>query len=285
MLTTRDIEVLKSVARYYVMTRGQINRLHFPTDVDGRITRKRLGLLHDAHLLNRAATQITNVTNGAPAYIYYPSADGCAFLAQELQEPSYKHVCTLTPNWMYLHHWVDVTETHMVLDKSISAFPVAALEGWMSEWDVANKDEKEPEKRYRLYTKLGPKLVCAPDAAFLLHREGYKKVFYLEEDRDTTKNADRVAAQKCYGYSVLYEERLHMRKHFPNANVEKFAVLFVTPSARRRDALRLAFNTRPAAGLYRFAAKPDLTPESFLRLPVWYPCLGDPLPLLKGGEG
>src|SRR3954462_11813373 len=120
---TRELEVLKSVARYYVMTRGQINRLHFPADADGRVTRKKLRLLHEAGLINRTSMQVVNPAMGAPAYVYYPSADGCAFLRQELShetvDEDFRHVCTLTPNWMHLYHWIDVTETHILLDKSV----------------------------------------------------------------------------------------------------------------------------------------------------------------------
>src|SRR5207247_448101 len=109
-------DVLTSVARYYTLTRGQINRLHFPSDIDGRVTRRRLRILHEAGLINRTSMQVVNPSMGAPAYVYYPSSDGCAYLAQELKDESYKGACTLTPNWMYLYHWIDVAETHIRLD-------------------------------------------------------------------------------------------------------------------------------------------------------------------------
>src|SRR5439155_18835789 len=145
--------------------------------------------------------------------------------------------CTLTPTWEYLYHWVEVAETHIRLDKAAHQFPAVTVSGWISEWSLADSREKEPEKRYRLYTRLGQKLVCAPDAAFLLEKDGFRKVFYVEQDRDTTKSADRVAAQKCHGYAGLFEKRLHVGRHFPTVNVEKFTVLFVTPTPKRRDAL------------------------------------------------
>src|SRR5438309_2425231 len=134
MLQLRDLEVLSSVARYYTLTRGQINRLHFPADIDGRITRRRLRLLHDAKLINRTSMQVVNPSMGAPAYVYYPSANGCAFLSQEYPEFSYAHVCTLTPNWMYLYHWVEVAETHIYLDKAVMKYPGVTVFDWMSEW-------------------------------------------------------------------------------------------------------------------------------------------------------
>ncbi len=73
MLQLRDTDVLASVARYYTLTRSQINRLHFPTDIDGRVTRRRLRVLHEAKLLNRTSMQVVNPSMGAPAYVYYPA--------------------------------------------------------------------------------------------------------------------------------------------------------------------------------------------------------------------
>lgn len=285
MLQIRDIELMASVVRYYTLTRSQINALHFPTDRDGRITRKRLNVIHELGLINRTNMQVVNPSMGAPAYVYYPSKQGCDFLAQELKDERYKAACTLTPHWMYLYHWVEVAQTHITLDQCVAKLDNVAVSQWMSEWLIANADEKEPDKRFKLYTKLGPKLVCAPDAAFLLEKDGFRKAYYLEQDRDTTKSADRVAAQKCQGYAGLFERRLHVGKHFPTANVDKFTVLFVTPSPRRREALRLAFSTKPAAWLYKFASQTELTPETFLTAPIWHSCLGEPSALLKqGGE-
>ena len=52
--------------------------------------------------------------------------------------------------------------------------------------------------------------MCAPDAAFLLQNGGFRKAFYIEQDRHTTESSDRVAAQKCHGYAGLFEKRLHI---------------------------------------------------------------------------
>lgn len=283
MLQLRDIEVIASVTRYYTLTRAQINRLHFANDHDGRITRKRLSIIHGEGLINRTNMQVVSPAMGAPAYVYYPSAQGCAFLAQELKDEQFKSACTLTPNWMHLYHWVEVAQTHITLDHAAMNIPGVKVESWISEWSIANPDEKEPEKRYKLYTKLGQKLVCAPDAAFLLEKEGFRKAYYIEQDRDTTKNADRVAAQKCHGFAGLFEKRAHISRHFPQCNVEKFAVLFVTPTPRRRDALRAAFRSKPAPWLYKFASQTELAPDTFLAGPIWYPCDGDATALLKDG--
>src|SRR5205807_104150 len=59
----------------------------------------------------------------------------------------------------------------------------ASLGGWIGEYDVINARAKNPEERYRLYTLISeePKrLVCNPDAAFLLPVGEHRRIFYLE---------------------------------------------------------------------------------------------------------
>ena len=63
--------------------------------------------------------------------------------------------------------------------------------------------------------------------------------------------------------------------------VPGFSVILIAPIYRRRDALRKAIKEKHGADLWRFAAQPDLTPESFLHDPVFFPCEGDPVPLVK----
>ncbi|MFN0051244.1 MAG: hypothetical protein ACKV0T_03585 [Planctomycetales bacterium] len=144
-----------------------------------------------------------------------------------------------------------------------------------------NKDDSVPEKRYRLYTLLRaePKLICAPDAAFLLSMQGHKKVFYVEQDRNTS-GVLQVASSKTKGYAVMAELNLQ-RRHFPQETVNAFAVIMVAPSPKRREALRAAIKEKPGAHLWRFASATDLTPEKFLHSPVFYPCVGEPTSLIK----
>lgn len=119
MITPRDTAVLASLAHYYTLTRVQITRLHFPDDPDGRTTRKRLQLLFDAKLLSRTHMQVVNPTMGAPAPVYYPSPAGCAWLAQEREDPRYLRTCTQTPTWQNLYHWVQVADVHILFDQGI----------------------------------------------------------------------------------------------------------------------------------------------------------------------
>ena len=284
MLTDRDTRVVASVAHYYTLTRAQINRLHFPEDDDGRLTRRRLQVLLDAKLIHRTTMQVVNPAQGAPAPVYYPSREGCAFAAQETGDERLRSACCLTPTWQNLYHWVRVAETHILADRAVHHVGGVTIPEWYGEWSVVNAEERTPEKRYRLYTRLTERIVCVPDAAFLLEKGSHRKAFYLEQDRDTTKNAERVAAQKHTGYSLMVQQGGH-RKHFPSANVPDFTVLAIAPTERRREALRKAFATQLGAKLWKFASLTDLRAETLLMAPVWHACDGTASSLIRTEGG
>lgn len=281
MITDRDILILVAVVHYYVLNRQQIQRLVFPTDTSGRITRRRLQMLVDEHFISRQTVQFCHPTT-APAPVYFPAKRGCEFLAEHFEDPRYLLAPTAAPIPHHTYHWLAVSDTHIALEEAIQKQTAACLAGWINEWDVVNKDESRPEKRYRLYTLIRehPRLICAPDAAFLLSMQGHSKVYYLEQDRSTS-GVQQIASSKTLGYAAMAEGQFH-RRHFPNATVPGFSVLMVAPSAKRRDSLRRAIKGKPGAGLWRFVAAGDLKPAELLYEPIYYTCANDePQPLLR----
>ncbi len=281
MVTERDLLILRAVARYYVLNREQIQRLIFPDDTNGRITRRRLQSLVDAHLLSRQPMLVAYPANGVPAPVYFPSRPGIEMLAEMTGDDWLLAVSSQTPSMHHVWHWLAVSETHIAFDQAIALQTGVEIVDWFNEFDVVNSHELTPELRFKLYTVLRstPRLVCAPDAAFLLRTRGHSKVFYLEEDR-ATSGVQQIAATKTQGYAVLAEVFGH-RRHFPDATIDKFTVLMVAPTARRRDALRKAIHDKPGAQLWRFASAEDMQPERLLHEPIWYSCEGDPAPLIK----
>jgi hypothetical protein len=288
-LTDRDTCILSKVVKYYVLSRPQLQRLCFPSDKTGRVTRRRLQALVSSGLLSRHRAQVV-YPNSAPAgSVYYPSEKGVTLLAEYTGDNAILLTPTQQPVPHHVAHWLAVSDTHISLNEAIAAQQRVILEGFINEWDVVNKEETEPHRRFRLLTLLteSPKLVCAPDAAFMLtvpvnseqSTAVFSKVFYLEEDR-ATSGVNQVAARKCKGYAALAEARLHA-KHFPATNVQTFTVLCIAPNARRREALRKAFGGKVGSQLWRFASVDELTPETFLHEPIWYPVSGEPMPLVK----
>ena len=137
------------------------------------------------HYLHRSRAPVFNSQGGSPWPIYYPAPRGIELLAEHFGDERYLLTPTRAPEPLYLMHWLAITDTHIALDCAIAQQSYAKVEDWLSEWDIANKDETQPEKRYRIYTLLRdhPRLVCAPDAAFLLSVREHRKVYYLEQDR------------------------------------------------------------------------------------------------------
>ncbi len=285
-LTKRKLAILRFVAIYYTVTRAMIQRAVMPeTDRQGRVARKILGELTQCGLLNKTKMLVCNAADGAPAPVYYPSRKGCELLAVELRDDTWLHTCTLTPNWQHLHHWVNVAKFHIELDHAAMLSRDVKVERWLSEWTIANPDETEPQKRYRLFTEIRkePRLVCAPDAAFLLCYRAFRKVYYVEVDRGTT-GINAIAASKTPGYAAMEKQGLH-RRHYADTTFDTFSVLQVTTSANRRDALRRAIAPKDGAKLWLFLAWPDITAETLLHNDLIYDCEKGPRPLVKRAEG
>ncbi|REK08650.1 MAG: hypothetical protein DWQ37_20140 [Planctomycetota bacterium] len=285
MLTERDFTVVRTVARYYLLNRPQIQRMCFPDDKTGRITRRRLQVLVTDKLIHRLRVLVHHPRFGSPGPVYFPSRKGCEFLAEHYEDERFLASCTQSPQPHHVLHWLAVSDTHMVLNEAIARQSQVHLAGWFNEWDVVNVDESAPERRFRLYTLLreSPRLVCAPDAAFMLSVGEHRKVFYVEQDRNTS-GARQVAASKTPGYTALAEQFLH-RRHFPDTTFDTFSVLAIVPTPRRRDALRgalrKALRDKPGASLWKLAAATDLSPEAFLFSPVFYPVDGEPVSLVR----
>lgn len=281
MVTDRDLFILRAIARYYVLNRQQIQRLIFPEDTHGRITRRRLQSLIDADLLSRQPMLVCHPANGLPAPVYYPSRRGIELLAEASGDERLLVLPTQAPTMHHVWHWLAVSETHIAFDQAIGLQNDIQIVNWHNEYDIVNPTESSPELRFRLYTLLrsSPRLICAPDAAFLLATRGHSKVFYLEQDRATT-GVHQIAASKTQGYSVLAEVNGH-RRHFPETTIDTFTVLMVAPNARRRDALRKTIGEKRGASLWRFASQEDMQPEKLLYAPIWYPCDGEPASLIK----
>lgn len=281
MITDRDLTVVRAVHRYYVLNRPQIQRLCFGDHTSGRATRRRLQALVSAGFINRLPLVVHHPQAGSPGPVYYPARRGLEILAEHFDDEAYLAGATQPPQSHQAFHWLAVSDTHIAFDAAIARQNRVALDSWINEYDVVNPSESAPEKRFRLYTVLreSPRLVCAPDAAFLLSVGGHRKVFYLEQDRNTS-GVRRVAASKTPGYASLAHHSGHLR-HFPSATVGTFIVIVVAPTARRRDALVKALRDKGGAALWRFVSATDLTTDRVFFAPIYHRCNGEPVPLVR----
>lgn len=282
MLVDRDIPVLLALARYFLLTRHMVQALCYRSDTDGRLTRRRMAALCRDRYIKRLTLQVINPRDGAPSPVYILDSRGCQFLAEQFRDDRYLCKPTSVARPMHMQHYLAVARTHIVLDQAIDQSDVQ-LAAWFHEDEVVNPEESETRRQFKLYTELKkqPKLVCVPDAGFLLDTDGHRGVFYLEQDRDRSYSHKRVAATKSPGYAELFRRRMH-RRHFPTTTLNRFVVIMIAPNDKRRDALRRAFKNKDSAELWRFAAEPDLSPSSFLHKSIWFRTDNDdPEPLVR----
>ena len=285
-LQVRDIAIFDDLVRYRFLDRKQIQSLHFPSDTTGRATRRRLHELAEAGYIDRLSLLYAHPVSGSPAAVFQLSRRGYAFLAEHHGNEELRVAPTENVLPHLLPHWLALSDTHIMIDQAVARQAVVTFGGWINEYDVVNKDEQSPEKRYCLYTLIreSPRLVCAPDAAFVLTAGSYSRVYYLEQDR-ATSGVQQLASAKTRGYAALSGLGLHSR-HFSGAVLPSFRVLLITTSRKRRDNLRAAIQSKAGADLWWFASTDDLSPETILVEPLWYVC-GDDVPrsIIRKTEG
>ena len=125
----------------YVLNREQVQRLVFPEDAHGRITRRRLQSLVDAHLLSRQAMLVCHPANGVPAPVYYPSRSGAELLAEMTGDDRLLAISSQAPSMHHVWHWLAVSETHIAFDQAMALQSEATLVDWFNEYDVVNPGE------------------------------------------------------------------------------------------------------------------------------------------------
>lgn len=283
----RSFQILLLLATHYTLTASQIRRLVFrpEQDADGRQTRRLLAKLCETRLVNKTRMEVVNPTHGSTARVYFPARAGCELLAVKTGDVRFLLTPMQTPQWQNLRHWTILSDVRIAIDAAIRRQSIVEIPLWFNEFDVVNKDAERPEDRYRLYTVCQSeprRIVCCPDAGFLLKKGTAAKAYYVELETGSNP-LQKAAAEKTPGYVSMAAQKLHTR-HFPEA-AEEFGVLVFAPDAPWREALRKCFRPKEGAHLYKFAALSDLTPETFLHAPIFYLAEGDePRSLVKGGE-
>ena len=168
----------------------------------------------------------------------------------------------------------------MVIEQAVQLDESVTLDGWISEWEIVDKDANEG-LRFTLHTQLRetPPLSCSPDAALLLTTRGVSKVFYIERDL-ATSSPHQVAARKTKGYAELARQQKH-RTHFPPTNLDSFSILFITPTKYRCVQLGKELRQHESPELWRMIDQHELTPESFLHAPICYQPDGSRVSLIR----
>ena len=283
VLQDRDIEALKLLSDYFMLSSRQLREWVYSNDSTGRVTRRRLLEMRVGGLIEKRNLQVVNPRDGSTSPVFHLTKQGLEFLAGHLDDDSIVRKPTEPSQPQHLLHYVAVADTQRMLRQAIAATPEPiSLNRWVNEDEAINIHEANTPRRF-LRTKFS-NVLCMPDAAFLLEYNGAKAVFYVEQDRDSFFH-ERVAARKSPGYRKLWDQAGH-RQHFPMSNLDYFFVLFIAPSEKRRDQLRRAFakknDEHGVAKAFRFVAFDQVTPNNFLFESLLTRCQDDDLvPMVK----
>lgn len=268
-LNQHDLDLLATVARYYVLTREQIQQISFPGHASGRATRKRLTRLRHAGYLQKHSVPVVlpEATGAAP--VYYLTRQGTEALASYFDDEKWLATNTKHPRADRLSHWIAINEVRRVVEQAVARQDQVRLVEWFTEWQTINPEAGEAE-RFVLHTQLSkePPLSCSPDAAFLLEVSGHRKAYYVEVDLGTS-SPDQIAARKTKGYAGLAEVQ-HHRVHFPATTLPTFSILFFTTNAYRARETARAVRKRPRPDLWLFLNRKEITADNFLFQPLTY---------------
>ncbi len=279
----REICVLTQLARHLVLTRPHISKLCYPADKNGRVCRARMRALNACGFVTRKPFRASG-SLGPPTYLYFLSHEGRRFLAEHYDDVRYRFKPTSMLRPTHVDHYLELTDLSILFQNHvIPNQSEVKLVDWYNEDEILNYEELDEGLHHRLFTEIQhhPKrIICRPDAAFMLEKDGTRGAFYIERERDRN-GPKQVAAKKVPGYIGLLKQSLH-RRHFPTTTLDRFTVLFIGENSNHRDRLRKAFEQHPDPARWRFASVKDLDQSSFLFEPVWVRCDQDlPTPLVK----
>jgi hypothetical protein len=289
-LTARKYDIIRFVAESGVTDTPRVRKRLFPADRDGSVTRRELSELASGALIHRHEHRVARRDSGAAPSIYYPAPAGLRALALHTGDMRWLRVCTQKPYKEHLEHFLGLGDVSVLVREAVASQGRVRLVDYFNEFDVINPHahRSEPHRRFKLYTLIQerPKrLVCCPDGAFALEvGAGFatRVVYYLELERGTSTPED-AAGEKSPGYAALAKEKLHLR-HFEGA-IDDFRVLVLAPHAQWRDSLLKAFAEKQRPELYKFAALPEMTKDTFLFGEIWHAHGKKPHALVARPEG
>lgn len=281
LLTTKQAEILRALAEYYLLVRRQVQRIIYPTHKQGRKTRDQLATLVREGFVGKSSALVPYLGSATGSPCYYLKDNGRRAVAEFYVDESLLLASIRPPRADRLLHWLGISENHLRVKLAIGAQHFVTLTTWVNEWNRYRPDASEVDDYFlKVVFSENPPLSCSPDAAMVLEVCGVSKAFYFEVDRATSAE-EQVAASKWRGYHELAARGWHRERHFPSVTADDFSVLVVTTTPWRRDRLAKAFAKYDGKERYLFCVQEALQPATFLHAPITINCQGVAAPLVK----
>lgn len=258
-LMPRDIEVLKAVYEYRVMTHTQITQLVFSTNHPSVATKRLYALYHNGYLERKFLPVRGGVAVSPTLYLLGEKG------AQELNLQGeyldfYWSKDHLRVGTLFLAHSLAISEFRLKLTLACRASDIPLLE-----W----RGERELKKNYDTVSIKTASGMCRsvpiiPDGYFVLQTAEGKRHFALELDRGTMEG--KRFRTKVEGYNTYAEDGAYTKRF----GTKSLRVLTVTESERRLKNLKRVTEQAGGKNRFWFACLNTLEVNSILFEPAWY---------------
>lgn len=282
-LTTRDLEIIRSVNQFRFLKPSQLQRLLFPETKQIRSVQRRLTGLFDHQYLNRIVPPLP-IEGGAMEMVYYLGENGIALLEKlDVQTAPYSRNADVKS--IFLDHTFEIGDFQLALTLALKNHPKTELVRFIPDYALNTRvDTATGGERYYLRDRVSegqgrPVYIVYPDALIVLGGIGeyqkYQSLYFLEVDR-STESLDRIK-EKVTGYKLYHRQGIHKRF----GEFKDFTVLFQAKSQARINNIRKHLVEVAGAELFWYTTRNQVTPETITLAPIWQNQAGEPRSILK----
>jgi hypothetical protein len=255
-LTERDLNIIKAVYEYRVLTTQQLQSLFFPSMHQAY---NRLAALYHHGFLDRSFMGVYTDMMNTPI-LYVLDRKGAELLqahygADVAWNSSHKQVSI-----QFLDHTLAINTVRIAVSQACEALPDCELIEWRSESDL-----KGDYDRVTIQTTSGKSksVSLIPDSYFVLQTPLGNAHFFLELDRGTMTS--KRFKQKIFAYMQYYKTGKYQNRF----QTKSLRILTVTTSQARADNLKVATESAKGKQRFWFTILAHTTPDSILTAPIW----------------
>jgi hypothetical protein len=223
-LTARDLDLLRSLEQFRLLTTGQVRRLHFTehltTNSATRTAVRVLGRLESHGLVTRLTRRIGGIDKGSSANAWQLAATGERLLRALAGDPNRRRF--VEPSEPFMHHTLAVAQLALLI-----------IEGARTGQFEILTQETEPDCWRSWVGSAGTVEWLKPDLFLVTANAAFEAHAFVEIDRDT----EHIPAiiRKCQTYQRYWNTGIEQARAdlFP-------AVVWVVPTTLRAGRIRTA---------------------------------------------
>lgn len=255
-LTHRDIEIIKAVHEYRVLTTQQLKALFFPSMHQAY---NRLQALYNHQFIDRRFQGVATDKMNTPI-LYVLDIRGAELLRSELGLDVEWHPSQNQVSVQFLEHMMAISEVRIAISLNCRQMSELELLHWSGEADMKAGYDRVT---IRLDTGKQKYVSLIPDSYFILSTPHGKSHCFLELDRGTMtvkRFKEKGFAYQQYYKSGIYQERYQTRS---------LRILTVTSSQNRAKNLLQAMNDLDGKQRFWFTTLEQVQNEPVLTAPIW----------------